>query len=50
MVTAIVGRLASPDAPVVPVTGAIARVEAIEAVLPAADGLACFDRTYPDRT
>ena len=32
------------------VTGAIARMEAIEAALPAADGLACFNRMYLDVT
>ena len=39
-----------PDAPVVSVTEAIARMEAIEAALPAADGLACFNRMYLDVT
>jgi hypothetical protein len=39
-----------PDAPVVSVAGAIARMEAIEAALPAADGLACFNRMYLDVT
>jgi hypothetical protein len=32
------------------VAGAIARMEAIEAALPAADGLACFNRMYLDVT
>ena len=39
-----------PDAPVVSVGGAIARMEAIGAALPAADGLACFNRMYLDVT
>ena len=39
-----------PDAPVVSVAEAIARMEAIEAALPAADGLACFNRMYLDVT
>ena len=39
-----------PDAPVVSVAEAIARMEAIEAALPAADGLACFNRIYLDVT
>ncbi|MBV8348789.1 MAG: hypothetical protein JOZ49_15050 [Mycolicibacterium sp.] len=42
--------LPAPDAPVVSVAGAIARMEAIEAALPAADGLACFNRMYLDVT
>lgn len=45
--------LPAPDAPDVPVTsvpGAIARMEAIGAVLPAGDGLACFNRMYLDVT
>jgi ketosteroid isomerase-like protein len=40
----------APDAPVVSVAGAIARMEAIGAALPAADGLACFNRMYLDVT
>jgi hypothetical protein len=40
----------APDTPVVSVAGAIARMEAIEAALPAADGLACFNRIYLDVT
>jgi len=36
--------------PVTSVPGAIARMEAIEAALPAADGLACFNRMYLDVT
>jgi hypothetical protein len=39
-----------PDLPVTSVAGAIARMEAIEAALPAADGLACFNRMYLDVT
>ena len=39
-----------PDAPVVSVAEAIARMEAIEESLPAADGLACFNRMYLDVT
>jgi Family of unknown function (DUF5995) len=42
--------LPAPDAPVVSVAGAIARMEAIAAALPAADGLACFNRMYLDVT
>jgi uncharacterized protein DUF5995 len=42
--------LPAPDTPVVSVAGAIARMEAIEAALPAADGLACFNRVYLDVT
>ena len=40
----------APDAPVVSVAGAIARMEEIAAALPAADGLACFNRMYLDVT
>ena len=40
----------APDTPVVSVAGAIARMEAIAAALPAADGLACFNRMYLDVT
>jgi hypothetical protein len=39
------GPPAAP-APVTSVAGAIARMEAIEAALPGADGLACFNRMY----
>jgi hypothetical protein len=39
-----------PDAPAVSVAGAIARMEAIAAALPAADGLACSNRMYLDVT
>ena len=42
--------LPAPDAPVVSVAGAITRMEAIAAALPAADGLACFNRMYLDVT
>jgi hypothetical protein len=42
--------LPAPDTPVVSVAEAIARMEAIEAALPAADGLACFNRIYLDVT
>jgi hypothetical protein len=42
--------LPAPDAPVVSVAAAIARMEAIAAALPAADGLACFNRMYLDVT
>jgi hypothetical protein len=35
-----------PQAPVTSVTGAIARMAAIDARTPAADGLACFNRMY----
>ena len=42
--------LPAPDMPVVSVAGAIARMEAIEAALPAADGLACFNRMYLEVT
>jgi len=42
--------LPAPDAPVTSVAGAITRMEAIEAALPAADGLACFNRMYLDVT
>ncbi len=50
IVTAISTALPAPDAPVVSVAGAIARMEAIAAALPAADGLACFNRMYLDVT
>jgi uncharacterized protein DUF5995 len=39
-----------PGAPVVSVADAIARMEEISAALPAADGLACFNRMYLDVT
>ena len=35
-----------PQGPITSVTGAIAHMEAIGAALPAADGLACFNRMY----
>jgi hypothetical protein len=35
-----------PDAPVASVADAIARMEAIDAALPATDGVACFNRMY----
>ena len=35
-----------PDAPVTSVAEAIARMEAIDAALPATDGIACFNRMY----
>jgi hypothetical protein len=35
-----------PEAPVVSVGDAIGRMEAIDAALPAADGVACFNRMY----
>jgi hypothetical protein len=50
IVTAMSAVLPAPDAPVVSVAGAIARMEAIGAALPAADGLACFNRMYLDVT
>jgi hypothetical protein len=39
-----------PGVPVTSVAGAIASMEAIGAALPAADGLACFNRMYLDVT
>ena len=39
-----------PDVPVTSVAEAIARMEAIGAALPAADGFACFNRMYLDVT
>ena len=50
IVTAMSAALPAQDAPVVSVAGAIARMEAIAAALPAADGLACFNRMYLDVT
>ena len=38
------------DTPVTSIAEAISRMEAIEAALPAADGLACFNRMYLDVT
>jgi Family of unknown function (DUF5995) len=43
-------NLPAQDAPVNSVAGAIARMEAIKAALPPADGLACFNRMYLDVT
>src|SRR5271156_1276023 len=40
----------TPDTPVTSVADAITRMEAIESALPAADGLACFNRMYLDVT
>jgi hypothetical protein len=40
----------SRDAPVLSVAEAIARMEAIDAALPATDGIACFNRMYLDVT
>jgi hypothetical protein len=42
--------LPAPDSSVISVAGAIARMEAIGAALPASDGLACFNRMYLDVT
>ena len=42
--------LPTPDLPVTSVAGAIARMQAIGAALPAADGFACFNRMYLDVT
>ncbi len=39
-----------PDTPVTSIAEAIARMEAIEAALPEADGIACFNRMYLDVT
>ena len=50
IVTAMSAAVPGPDAPVTSVAGAIARMEAIGATLPAADGLACFNRMYLDVT
>ena len=38
------------DAPVTSIAAAITRMEAMAAALPAADGLACFNRMYLDVT
>ena len=48
--TALSAAAPAPDTPVVSVAEAIARMEAIDAALPAADGLACFNRIYLDVT
>jgi Family of unknown function (DUF5995) len=50
MVMAMSADVPGPDSPVVSVAGAIAGMEAIGAALPAADGLACFNRMYLDVT
>ena len=50
IVTAMSAALPAPDGSVVSVAGAIARMEAIATALPAADGLACFNRMYLDVT
>ncbi len=42
--------LPTMDAPVTSIAEAISRMEAIEAALPAADGIACFNRMYLDVT
>jgi Family of unknown function (DUF5995) len=42
--------LPATDAPVTSVAGAITRMEAMAAALPATDGLACFNRMYLDVT
>ena len=42
--------LPATDVPVTSVAGAITRMEAMAAALPAADGLACFNRMYLDVT
>ena len=46
IVAAMSGGLPVTDAPVTSVAGAITRMEAIATALPAADGLACFNRMY----
>ncbi len=48
--TAMSAAAPAPDTPVVSVAEAIARMQAIDAALPAADGLACFNRIYLDVT
>ena len=50
IVTAMSAALPATDAPVTSVAGAITRMEAMAAALPAADGLACFNRMYLDVT
>jgi hypothetical protein len=49
-VTAMPAAQPAPDTPVVSVAEAIARMEAIDAALPAVDGLACFNHIYLDVT
>lgn len=50
IVTAMGVGVPVPDAPVTSVAEAIARMEAIDAALPAADGVACFNSMYLDVT
>src|SRR5215831_1361033 len=50
IVAAMSSGLPAPHVPVTTVAGVIARMEAIEAALSAADGLACFNRMYLDVT
>src|ERR1700733_6862139 len=50
IVTGMSAGVPARDAPVVSVAGAIARMEAMATALPAADGLACFNRMYLDVT
>src|ERR1700693_4356985 len=50
IVTAMSVGLPVPDAPVTSIAEAITRMEAITAALPAADGLACFNRMYLEVT
>ena len=50
IVTAMSASLPIMDAPVTSIAEAISRMEAIEAALPAADGIACFNRMYLDVT
>jgi Family of unknown function (DUF5995) len=50
IVAGMSGGLPVTDAPVTSVAGAITRMEAIATALPAADGLACFNRMYLDVT
>ena len=42
----LAGSAAPPGGPVTSIAEAVARMEAIDAPLPAADGLACFNRMY----
>src|SRR5215831_20838777 len=46
IVAAMSAGLPAPPGPLTTVAGVIARMEAIEAALPATDGLACFNRMY----
>ena len=50
IVTAMGVGVPVPDAPVTSIAEAIARMEAIDAALPAADGVACFNSMYLDVT